>query len=157
MILNIETLDKKVFNIALQEEIERQTMNQKMVKSQIEDGYRFDGDAEVIEEIDRLKESFKKMKHKRKSTFEISDEEFMFLERLTKNQTIISNSRIKDWTPNGSLARYFKIGYFENNKDANEETWEETRLKMIQYDVDLKNCMKELSNILGINYDENLS
>ena len=61
MVINIKTLDRKVFRIALNEESERQTMNQNMLKSQIKQGTRFDGDEDVISEIDRLKESFKKI------------------------------------------------------------------------------------------------
>jgi hypothetical protein len=156
MELNIETLDKKVFKIALIEECERQTMNQNMVKAQIKRGVRFDGDEDVIKEIDRLKESFKKMSRKRKPVFEISDEEFEFLKRLTKNQTIISNSRIKDWGPDGLMTKHFKSRYFGENKNATEETFEETRLEIIQYDLDLKICMKELSAILGIEYNPDL-
>lgn len=65
--INIETLNKKIFKLALQEESERQTMTQNMIKSQIEDGVRFDGDEDAIAEIDRLKESFEKISRKRKS------------------------------------------------------------------------------------------
>lgn len=116
MEINIETLNKKVFKIALDEECERQTMNQNMVKAQIKRGTRFDGDEDVISEIDRLKESFKKISRKRKDIIEISDEEFKFLERLVENQTIISNSRIQDWIPDGVMAKHFKARYFEENK-----------------------------------------
>ena len=56
MVINIKTLDRKVFRIALNEESERQTMNQNMLKSQIKQGTQFDGDEDVISEIDRLKE-----------------------------------------------------------------------------------------------------
>lgn len=155
--INIETLNMKVFRIALEEESERQTMNQNMVKAQIKRGTRFDGDEDMISEIDRLKESFKKISRKRKSTFEISDEEFMFLDRMIKNQTVISNSRIKDWGDNGNMTYYFRTQYFIQNKDATEEKFEECRSKMIQYDVDLKECMKELAKILDVDYDSNLS
>ena len=158
MKINIETLDKKVFKIALEEESERQTMTQNMVKSQIERGTtRFDGDEELILELDRLKESFKKISRKRNPIFEISDEEFKFLDRMIKNQTVISNSRINDWGDNGSMTYYFKTQYFIQNKNATEEEFEECRLKMIQYDLDLKECMKELSKIIGVDYDPNLS
>ena len=157
MKINIETLDKKVFKIALEEESERQTMNQNMVKSQIKRGTRFDGDEDFISEIDRLKESFKKISRKRNPIFEISDEEFMFIDRMIKNQTVISNSRIKDWGINGNMTYYFKTQYFIQNKNATEEKFEECRLKMIQYDLDLKECMKELSKIIGVDYDPNLS
>jgi hypothetical protein len=128
-----------------------------MVKAQIKRGTRFDGDEDFIKEVDRLKESFKKISRKRKSVFEISDEEFNFLERLTKNQTIISNSRIKDCEPDGLMTKYFKDKYLEANKNATEEDYENTRLKIIQYDKDLKTCMKELSDILGIEYNPDLS
>ena len=156
MEINIETLNKKVFKIALQEEIERQTMSQNMIKAQIKRGTRFDGDEDAIKEVDRLKESFIKMSRKRKPVFEISDEEFKFLERLTKNQTIISNCRIKDWDINGVMTIYLKSRYFEEDKDATEENFEKCRLDIIKYDEDLKECMKELANILGIEYDPNL-
>ena len=142
MVINIKTLDRKVFRIALNEESERQTMNQNMLKSQIKQGTRFDGDEDVISEIDRLKESFKKISHKRKDIIEISDEEFKFLKRLVKNQTIISNSRIQDWIPDGV--------------NATEEKFEACRLDIIKYDEDLKICMQELANILGIEYNPNL-
>ena len=156
MEINIKTLDRKVFRIALTEESERQTMNQNMVKSQIKRGTRFDGDEDVISEIDRLKESFKKISHKRKDIIEISDEEFKFLERLVKNQTIISNSRIQDWIPDGVMTKHFKARYFEENKNATEEKFEACRLDIIKYDEDLKICMQELANILGIEYNTNL-
>ena len=156
MEINIKTLDRKVFRIALTEESERQTMNQNMVKSQIKRGTRFDGDEDVISEIDRLKESFKKISHKRKDIIEISDEEFKFLERLVKNQTIISNSRIQDWVPDGVMTKHFKARYFEENKNATEEKFEACRLDIIKYDEDLKICMQELANILGIEYNTNL-
>lgn len=156
MEINIKTLDKKVFRIALNEESERQIMNQNMVKSQIKRGTRFDGDEDFISEIDRLKESFKKISHKRKDIIEISDEEFKFLERLVKNQTIISNSRIQDWIPDGVMVKHFKARYFEENKNATEEKFEACRLDIIKYDEDLKICMQELANILGIEYNPNL-
>lgn len=156
MVINIKTLDRKVFRIALNEESERQTMNQNMLKSQIKCGTRFDGDEDVISEIDRLKESFKKISQKRKDIIEISDEEFKFLKRLVKNQTIISNSRIQDWIPDGVMTKHFKARYFEENKNATEEKFEACRLDIIKYDEDLKICMQELSNILGIEYNPNL-
>ena len=156
MEINIKTLDRKVFRIALEEESERQTMNQNMVKSQIKRGTRFDGDEDFISEIDRLKESFKKISRKRKDIIEISDEEFKFLERLVKNQTIISNSRIQDWIPDGVMVKHFKARYFEENKNATEEKFEACRLDIIKYDEDLKICMQELANILGIEYNPNL-
>jgi len=156
MEINIKTLNRKVFRIALDEESERQTMNQNMLKSQIERGTRFDGDEDVISEIDRLKESFKKISRKRKDIIEISDEEFKFLERLVKNQTIISNSRIQDWIPDGVMVKHFKARYFEENKNATEEKFEACRLDIIKYDEDLKICMQELANILGIEYNPNL-
>lgn len=127
--INIETLNKKIFKLALQEESERQTMTQNMIKSQIEDGVRFDGDEDAIAEIDRLKESFEKISRKRKSVFEISDEEFMFLERMIKNQTITSNRRLNDWSEDGEMTNYFKAQYFMRNKDATEEKFEECRSK----------------------------
>ena len=156
MEINIKTLNRKVFRIALDEESERQTMNQNMLKSQIERGIRFDGDEDVISEIDRLKESFKKISRKRKDIIEISDEEFKFLERLVENQTIISNSRIQDWIPDGVMTKHFKARYFEENKNATEEKFEACRLDIIKYDEDLKICMQELANILGIEYNPNL-
>ena len=156
MVINIKTLDRKVFRIALDEESERQTMNQNMLKSQIKHGTRFDGDEDVISEIDRLKESFTKISHKRKDIIEISDEEFKFLKRLVKNQTIISNSRIQDWIPDGVMTKHFKARYFKENKNATEEKFEACRLDIIKYDEDLKICMQELANILGIGYNPNL-
>jgi hypothetical protein len=156
MEINIKTLDRKVFRIALDEESERQTMHQNMVKSQIKRGTRFDGDEDFISEIDRLKESFKKISRKRKDIIEISDEEFKFLERLVKNQTIISNGRIQDWIPDGVMVKHFKARYFEENKNATEEKFEACRLDIIKYDEDLKICMQELANILGIEYNPNL-
>jgi hypothetical protein len=156
MEINIKTLDRKVFRIALNEESERQTMNKNMVKSQIKRGTRFDGDEDFISEIDRLKESFRKISRKRKDIIEISDEEFKFLERLVENQTIISNSRIQDWIPDGVMVKHFKARYFEENKNATEEKFEACRLDIIKYDEDLKTCMQELANILGIEYNPNL-
>lgn len=148
--INIETLNKKIFKLALQEESERQTITQNMIKSQIEDGVRFDGDEDVVLEIDRLKESFNKISRKRKSVFEISDEEFMFLERMIKNQTITSNSRLDAWGEDGEMTNYFKSQYFMRNKDATEEKFEECRSKIIKCDIDLKECMKELLKILDV-------
>ena len=157
MKINIETLDRKVFRTALKEEVERQSINQNMVKNQIKKGIRFDGDSEVVDEIDRLRKSFDILSLKRSTVLEISEEERMFLERLVKNQTIISNSRIADWQPNASLTTNMKRSYFEQNKNASEEEFEKARLDIIQYDVDLKNCMKELANILGVEYDDKLT
>ena len=50
-----------------------------------------------------------------------------------------------------------KRSYFEQNKNASEEEFEKARLDIIQYDIDLKNCMKELANILGVEYDDKLT
>lgn len=157
MEINISSLDKKVFKIALEEEIERETMTQNIVKNQIENGFRFEKDEEAVAEIDRLAESFKKISRKRKPVFEITDEEHIFLERLTKNQTIISNERIKDWEPGGTLREYIRGKYFEENPKANDKDFEETCKEMIQYDIDLKECMRELSAILGIEYNPELT
>lgn len=157
MEINIKTLDRKVFRIALEEEVERQTVNQNMVKNQIKNNIRFDGDSELVDELDRMRKSFRKISLKRNDTLEISEEERMFLERLVKNQTIISNSRIADWQPDASLTTNMKRSYFDQNKNASEEEFEKARLDIIQYDIDLKNCMKELANILGIEYDDKLT
>ena len=46
--------------------------------------------------------------------------------------------------------------YFKENKNATEEKFEACRLDIIKYDEDLKICMQELANILGIEYNPNL-
>ena len=46
--------------------------------------------------------------------------------------------------------------HFEENKNATEEKFEACRLDIIKYDEDLKICMQELANILGIEYNPNL-
>ena len=135
MKINIDTLDKKVLKIALEEEIERQSINREIIKSQINCGIRFDGDENLILELNRLELSFKKISRKRKPIFEISDEELMFLERMIKNQMCISNSRINDWKT-----------YFKQNKDILEE---KEQLELIRYDENILNCMKELTKILN--------
>ena len=45
---------------------------------------------------------------------------------------------------------------FKENKNATEEKFEACRLDIIKYDEDLKICMQELANILGIEYNPNL-
>ena len=157
MKINIETLDRDVFKIALEEEVERQTFTQNTVKRQIKNNIRFDGDSELVDELDRMRESFRKISRNHNDVLEISEEERMFLERLVKNQTIISNSRIADWQPDTSIVTNLKRSYFEQNKNASEEEFEKARLDIIQYDINLKNCMKELANILGVEYDDMLT
>lgn len=157
MKINIETLDREVFKIALEEEVERQTFTQNKVKRQIKNNIRFDGDSELVDELDRMRESFRKISRNHNDVLEISEEERMFLERLVKNQTIISNSRIADWQPDTSIVTNLKRSYFEQNKNASEEEFEKARLDIIQYDINLKNCMKELANILGVEYDDKLT
>lgn len=156
MEINISTLNRKAFNIALKEEIDRQILNQNLVKRQIRDGDRFDGDEDLVAEIDRLKVSFGIMQIRQNPIFNITDEEVKFLERMIANQTIISNGRIDEWSINGSMTTFFKTKYFAQNPNANEETFEEVRLDMIKYDEDIKNCMKELANIINVDYNPDL-
>ena len=61
MKIDISKLNKESFISVLKEEIERQTENQRMIKSQIERNLRFDGDEELVKELDRLKSSFNAM------------------------------------------------------------------------------------------------
>ena len=132
-------------------------INQNIIKNQIKNNIRFDGDSELVDELDRMRESFRKISRNHNDVLEISEEERMFLERLVKNQTIISNSRIADWQPGTSIVTNLKRSYFEQNNNASEEEFEKARLDIIQYDINLKNCMKELANILGIEYDDKLT
>lgn len=154
--INIDSLNRIAFRTALEEERERQKINREMVQDQIDQGIRFDGDVEMVEELLRLDKSFKMLSCRRKSEIEITDEEFMFLERMTKNQTIVSNSRINDWQPGSSFYEAMRGPYFMNNKGATQEMYDDACKNMIKYDEELKECMKELSKILGIEYDENL-
>lgn len=156
MKIDISTLNRTVLNIALQEEIERQLANQYLVKQQIQEGTRFDGDEDLVAEIDRLKASFGIMQIRQKPVFDITDEEVMFLERMIANQTIMSNGRLAAWSVNGSMTNFLKKKYFNENPNANEETFEEVRLDMMKYDLDLKECMKELANIINVDYNPDL-
>ena len=152
MKIDISKLNKKLFISVLKEEIERQTENQRMIKSQIERNSRFDGDEEIVKELDRLKASFNAMitqlSNQNESILEITDEDLKFFERMIHNQIYISDSRIKDWQPNGSVRNYIRSKYFAENINANEEDFEEMMHDIIQYDVDLKECVNELSKLL---------
>ena len=152
MKIDISKLNKKSFISVLKEEIEGQTENQRMIKSQIERNLRFDGDEELFKELDRLKSSFNAMitqlSEQNDSILEITDEDVKFFERMIRNQICISDSRIEDWQPNGSMRNYIRAKYFAENADANEEDFEEIVQGIIQYDIDLKECVNELSKIL---------
>lgn len=152
MKIDISTLNKESFISVLKEEIEGQTENQRMIKSQIERNLRFDGDEELVKELDRLKSSFTAMitqlSEQNDSILEITDEDVKFFERMIRNQIYISDSRIEDWQPNGSMRNYIRAKYFAENADANEEDFEEIVQGIIQYDIDLKECVNELSKIL---------
>lgn len=152
MKIDISKLNKESFISVLKEEIEGQTENQRMIKSQIERNLRFDGDEEIVEELDRLKSSFNTMitqlSEQNDSILEITDEDVKFFERMIRNQICISDSRIEDWQPNGSMRNYIRAKYFAENADANEEDFEEIVQGIIQYDIDLKECVNELSKIL---------
>ena len=152
MKIDISKLNKESFISVLKEEIERQTENQRMIKSQIERNLRFDGDEELVKELDRLKSSFNAMitqlSEQNDSILEITDEDVKFFERMIRNQICISDSRIEDWQPNGSMRNYIRAKYFAENADANEEDFEEIVQGIIQYDIDLKECVNELSKIL---------
>ena len=154
MKIDISTLNKKSFIIVLEDEIERQTLWQKMIKRQIECNSRFDGDEELVKEIDRLKSSFNimiiQLSKQNKSILEITDEDVKFFERMIRNQIDISDSRIKDWEPNGSLRNYWRSNYFAKNPNANDKDFEEVMQKIIQYDIDLKECVKELAKIINV-------
>ena len=152
MKIDISKLNKESFISVLKEEIERQTENQRMIKNQIERNSRFDGDEEIVKELDRLKASFNAMitqlSEQNDSILEITDEDVKFFERMIHNQIYISDSRIEDWQPNGSMRNYIRAKYFAENADANEEDFEEIVQGIIQYDIDLKECVNELSKIL---------
>lgn len=152
MKIDISTLNKESFISVLKEEIERQTENQRMIKSQIERNSRFDGDEEIVKELDRLKVSFNAMitqlSEQNDSILDITDEDVKFFERMIHNQIYISDSRIEDWQLNGSVRNYIRSKYFAENINANEEDFEEIVQGIIQYDIDLKECVNELSKIL---------
>jgi len=154
MKIDISTLNKESFIDVLEEEIERQTENQRMVKRQIECNSRFDGDEELVKELDRLKSSFNMMiiqlSKLNKSILEITNEDVKFFERMIHNQIGISDSRIKDWEPNGSMRNYTRSKYFAENPNANDKDFEETMQEIIQYDVDLKECVKTLAKIINV-------
>ena len=82
------------------------------------------------------------------SILEITDEDVKFFERMIHNQIYISDSRIEDWQPNGSVRNYIRSKYFAENTDANDEDFEEMMHDIIQYDVDLKECVNKLAKIL---------
>ena len=152
MKIDISTLNKKSFISVLKEEIERQTENQRMIKNQIERNSRFDGDEEIVKELDRLNASFNAMitqlSEQNESILEITDEDVKFFERMIHNQIYISDSRIKDWQPNGSVRNYIRSKYFTENVNANDKDFEEAVKDIIQYDVNLKECVNELSKII---------
>ena len=152
MKIDISTLNKKSFISVLKEEIERQTENQRMIKSQIERNSRFDDDEEIVKELDRLNASFNAMitqlSEQNESILEITDEDVKFFERMIHNQIYISDSRIKDWQPNGSVRNYIRSKYFTENVNANDKDFEEAVKDIIQYDVNLKECVNELSKII---------
>ena len=152
MKIDISTLNKESFISVLKEEIERQTENQRMIKSQIERNSRFDGDEEIVKELDRLKTSFNAMitqlSEQNNSILDITDEDAKFFERMIHNQIYISDSRIKDWQPNGSVRNYIRSKYFAENVNANDKDFEEAVNDIIQYDVNLKECVNELAKIL---------
>lgn len=152
MKIDISKLNKESFISVLKEEIERQTENQRMIKSQIERNSRFDGDEEIVKELDRLKASFNTMitqlSEQNDSILDITDEDVKFFERMIHNQIYISDSRIEDWQPNGSVRNYIRSKYFAENINANDKDFEEAVKDIIQYDVDLKECVNELSKLL---------
>lgn len=152
MKIDISKLNKESFISVLKEEIERQTENQRMIKNQIERNSRFDGDEEIVKELDRLKASFNTMitqlSEQNDSILDITDEDVKFFERMIHNQIYISDSRIEDWQPNGSVRNYIRSKYFAENINANDKDFEEAVKDIIQYDVDLKECVNELSKIL---------
>lgn len=152
MKIDISKLNKESFISVLKEEIERQTENQRMIKSQIERNSRFDGDEEIVEELDRLKSSFNTMitqlSEQNDSILDITDEDVKFFERMNHNQIYISDSRIEDWQPNGSVRNYIRSKYFAENINANDKDFEEAVKDIIQYDVNLKECVNELSKII---------
>lgn len=152
MKIDISKLNKESFISVLKEEIERQTENQRMIKSQIERNSRFDGDEEIVEELDRLKSSFNVMitqlSEQNDSILDITDEDVKFFERMIHNQIYISDSRIEDWQPNGSVRNYIRSKYFAENVNANDKDFEEAVKDIIQYDVDLKECVNELAKLL---------
>lgn len=152
MKIDISKLNKESFISVLKEEIERQTENQRMIKSQIERNSRFDGDEEIVKELDRLKTSFNAMitqlSEQNESILDITDEDAKFFERMIHNQIYISDSRIEDWQPNGSVRNYIRSKYFAENINANDKDFEEAVKDIIQYDVNLKECVNELSKIL---------
>jgi len=153
MKIDVSKLNKESFISVLEEEVERQTENQRRVKRQIEHNSRFDGDEELVKELDRLKSSFNimiiQLSTQNKSILEITDEDVKFFERMIRNQICISDSRIKDWKPGGSMRNYMRSKYFAENSNANDKDFEETMQDIIQYDVDLKECIKELAKIIN--------
>lgn len=152
MKIDISKLNKESFISVLKEEIERQTENQRMIKNQIERNSRFDGDEEIVKELDRLKVSFNAMitqlSEQNDSILDITDEDVKFFERMIHNQIYISDSRIEDWQPNGSVRNYIRSKYFAENVNGNDKDFEEAVKDIIQYDVNLKECVNELAKIL---------
>lgn len=154
MKIDISTLNKESFVSCLGEEVERQTVNKKMIERQIERNSRFDGDEELVKELGRLKSSFNMMiiqlSEQDESILEITDEDVKFLERMIRNQICVSDSRIEDWMPNGWLRNATRSKYFAMHPYANDKDFEEAMQDIIRYDVDLKECMKELAKIINV-------
>lgn len=154
MKIDISTLNKESFVSCLEEEVERQTVNKKMIERQIEHNSRFDGDEELVKELGRLKSSFNKIiiqiSKQNKSILEITDEDVKFFGRMIRNQICVSDSRIEDWMPNGWLRSAIRSKYFMQNPNSNDKDFEEAMQDIIQYDVDLKECMKELAKIINV-------
>ena len=157
MKIDISTLNKKSFISVWGEEVERQTVNKRMIERQIERNSRFDGDEELVKELDRLKSSFNMMiiqlSEQDKSILEITDEDVKFLERMIRNQICVSDSRIEDWMPNGWLRNATRSKYFAMHPYADGKDFEEAMQDIIRYDVDLKECMKELAKIINVEYN----
>jgi hypothetical protein len=155
MKINIESLNRKAFKIALTECIERDTVTKNMFKSQIADGDTYgdpEGFDETYQKYIRMEEYFMELikKVRRNNFIDIIDEEMEFIAHLIADQIHISNERIKDWEPTGNLYSFFKNQYLVVNPDGDIKEFDKCADSMIQYDKDLLELCAKLKELINI-------
>ena len=155
MIIDITTLDKKVFKRILTEENERDNITRNMIKKQIEYGNTYGQKKEFKEKYDMLvnkKMCFDNLISLIDKTNEIdvSEKEIEYFKHLIKNQKEVSKSRIDDFNkPNGCMYRLFYKQCVENGKP--EQVLESVIKEIVDCEIKNIKCCEQLSKLLILN------
>ena len=159
MKIDITSLNRKVFKIALKECVDRDKWAKNQFKEQIEDDETYgdpEGFKETYQKYLNMEVYFNELikKIRRNKFIEISDEQIEYMNHMIEDQLYISKERINDWQSNGKMYAIFKSRFIEENPKKNIKEFENCVKEIIKYDEDLIIFCNKFSKLLN-NKNEN--